>query len=83
MSVEDARRTYIVLSRVADQHDCWCADDAGVLRCGAWLWLDVDAASIALDLIVAQIHRVTGGPHPRLLGLDGAAIALHAGVAWG
>jgi hypothetical protein len=63
----------------------WCANLAEYGACLACEYDGrlIDAASIALDLAVSQAHRVTGGPHPRLLGLtDGPALAAYEGIAW-
>ncbi len=52
-SVEQARVEYLDLAHTAAQIDCWCRD-MDTTPCGSWLWLDVDAASIRLDLAVAE-----------------------------
>ena len=57
MTVEEASATYRDLWRTAEQLDCWCRDDHGGAQCGSWFWLDVEAASIALDLALAEASR--------------------------
>jgi hypothetical protein len=54
MTVEQARRQYLTLARTAAEIDRWCSEGHGRTACGPWHWLDVDAASIQLDLATAE-----------------------------
>ena len=52
MSPERARKAYLILAKTSAQLDGWTRD-FGMEPCGSWLWLDVDAASLAYDNAVA------------------------------
>lgn len=84
LSTTVALCTYLEWARGSWWHQSnnhwWGVDECGSCHFDA---LMLESKSIVYDLAVAQQHRVTGGPHPRLLGLtDGAALASAAGVAW-
>jgi hypothetical protein len=60
LDVSDASALYLSLWREADQMQCRCREH-DTTPCGSWLWLDVDAASIAYDLAVAASCSNGGG----------------------
>lgn len=82
LSVEDARRDYEDLAREAAFYALGCARDGALATCFdcGLNYLEVEAASIALDMAVAL--AISGpGPRPatRLAAHD---LAIREGIAW-